>query len=210
MVPPPHQTVKLLSAVPPLHTKAEMCSFLGMTNYCSHWIHGYTAVNFVFYAATLCTWTHSINWKHDICIERLEGCAHIRTSFGLATLWSAFSSICARDKQLHLGHVGHTPSQPPNHSTRNSCSKSGYNVTVLFSSDISVHRARLHVQLHCSYWLTLIITHDCETLVDTVTLPRADCKQTPITNSTCLYFGWGPDSHHFHWFTICIWCDLLL
>lgn len=41
----------------------------------------------------LCTWTNSINWKHDICIERLEGCSHISTSFGLARLWSAYSTV---------------------------------------------------------------------------------------------------------------------
>ncbi len=45
--------VMLLSAVPPPHTKAEMCSFLGMTNYRRYWIHGYTEIDFVFHAGTL-------------------------------------------------------------------------------------------------------------------------------------------------------------
>lgn len=62
--------VKLPCAVSSPHTKADMHSFLGWTNLDSQ-----------LHCNGLCplcchTWLRSMDWKHDSCIQRLEGCSY--------------------------------------------------------------------------------------------------------------------------------------
>ncbi|XP_034089450.1 uncharacterized protein LOC117557643 [Gymnodraco acuticeps] len=58
--------VCLLNKVPPPHTKKEMLSFLGMANYCRHWIYEYAAMDSVLRAATLQAAPNIVQWSEDM------------------------------------------------------------------------------------------------------------------------------------------------
>ena len=56
------ERVKLLSNMPPPVTKKEMLSFLGMANYCRHWIYEYAAMDSVLRVATLQSAPPKVQW----------------------------------------------------------------------------------------------------------------------------------------------------
>ncbi|XP_053192727.1 uncharacterized protein LOC128376898 [Scomber japonicus] len=60
------ERVKLLVNMPPPRTKKGMLSFLGMANYCRHWIYEYAAMDSVLRAATLQSAPTAVQWTDDM------------------------------------------------------------------------------------------------------------------------------------------------
>ncbi|XP_053177619.1 uncharacterized protein LOC128361258 [Scomber japonicus] len=60
------ERVKLLVNMPPPRTKKGMLSFLGMANYCRHWIFEYAAMDSVLRAATLQSAPTAVQWTDDM------------------------------------------------------------------------------------------------------------------------------------------------
>ncbi|XP_053199874.1 uncharacterized protein LOC128384346 [Scomber japonicus] len=60
------EMVKLLVNMPPPRTKKGMLSFLGMANYCRHWIYEYAAMDSVLRAATLQSAPTAVQWTDDM------------------------------------------------------------------------------------------------------------------------------------------------
>lgn len=64
-----HDGHRLLSperARSPPQTKIEMLSFLGMMNYCRHWIYDYAAMDSVLRVAALPTCPKDVNWNEEM------------------------------------------------------------------------------------------------------------------------------------------------
>lgn len=95
--------IELRSAVPPPHTKAEMHSFLGMTGYCRHWIHGYTALD----SPSYCSAPEPLHSTENLTAAfRLKGYNLSASSGACQTMICLFICMCKRlmaSSWLHLG-----------------------------------------------------------------------------------------------------------
>lgn len=79
------ERVKLLVNMPPPKTKKEMLSFLGMANYCRHWIFEYASMDSVLRVATLQAAPKVVQWTDEMhtAFQKLKHALTMAPALGL-------------------------------------------------------------------------------------------------------------------------------